>query len=125
MSAPLRGVVLAHGELARALVAAVEQISGIRDALVPVSNTGCDRALLEERLREAIAGQPALVFVDLPSGSCFIAAMHASGALGRDVRVVTGMNLSMLIDFAFHRTLALDDAATRAGDMGVRAIETR
>jgi len=125
VSAELRGVVLAHGELAGAMVAAAEEISGVHDALLPVSNSGCDRARLEERLSNAIAGRQALVFVDLPSGSCFIAAMRAIGSLGPDVRVVTGTNLSMLIDFLFHRTLSLDEAATRAGDMGVRAIGER
>ncbi|HEX9755158.1 MAG TPA: hypothetical protein VGA42_05595 [Gemmatimonadales bacterium] len=124
MSDELRGVVLAHGSLAQALVAAAEEISGIRDALVPVSNAGCNRPVLEERLREALEGGPALIFVDLPTGSCFVAALRAMGSVDR-VRVVTGVNLTMLLDFLFHRSLPLDQAAARAGAMGVQAIAER
>jgi len=124
MSDELRGVVLAHGSLAQAMVAAAEEISGIRDALVPVSNAGCNRPVLEERLREALEGRPSLIFVDLPTGSCFVAAIRAMGSLGQ-VRVVTGVNLTMLLDFLFHRSLPLDQAAARAGAMGVQAIAER
>ena len=55
---------------------AAEQISGVTGALVPVSNTGCDRGTLEERVagRRRTAG-PAVVFVDLASGSCLFAVL--------------------------------------------------
>ena len=43
---------------ATALVEATEQISGVTGALVPVSNTDCDRGPLEERVAEAVDGQP-------------------------------------------------------------------
>ena len=64
MSEELLGVVVCHGSLAGALVQAAEQISGIPGALVPVSNTGCDRDTLEERVLAALGGRPAVVFVD-------------------------------------------------------------
>jgi mannose/fructose-specific phosphotransferase system component IIA len=53
MSEELVGVVVCHGSLAGALVQAAEQISGLPGALVPVSNTGCDRDTLEERVLAA------------------------------------------------------------------------
>jgi N-acetylgalactosamine PTS system EIIA component len=121
VSAELRGVVVAHARLAEALVAAAEEIAGVRGALVAVSNAGCDRGLLDERLRAAVGTEPTLVFVDLPSGSCFVAARRAIAG-HEAVRVVTGVNLPMLIDFLFHRGLTLHDAAERAGQMGTRAI---
>jgi len=124
MNPELTGIVLAHGELARALVGAVEQIAGVEHALVPVSNVGCDRAALDARLREAIEGRPCVVFVDLPTGSCYVAARRLLAALP-EVRVVTGVNLTMLLDFVFHRTLTLDEAAHRAGQRGARAIGER
>ena len=37
-------------------------------------------------------------------------------------KVVTGVNLAMLVDFVFHRTLALDEAAARAAIAGEKAI---
>jgi mannose/fructose-specific phosphotransferase system component IIA len=120
----LRGVVVAHGDLSRALVASAEEISGVRGALVPVSNSGCDRDRLEQRILEAVAGQPALVFVDMPSGSCLFAAARRFAAAPA-VRVVTGVNLAMLLDFLFHRDLGVDAAADRAADTGSRAIVVR
>jgi mannose/fructose-specific phosphotransferase system component IIA len=126
MTAGLHGVVVCHGDLARALVSSVEEISGIRGALVPVSNVGCDRARLEQRIQEAVADRPALVFVDLPSGSCLFAAARGWGrTLGGNARVVTGVNLPMLIDFVFHRELPLDAAAERAAETGGKAILVR
>ena len=80
MSVELRGVVVGHGGLAAALVAAAEEITGIRGVLVAVSNTGADREALEQRVVEAVGDQPAIVFVDMPSGSCMIAAMRKVAA---------------------------------------------
>lgn len=124
MSAPLRGVVAAHGEVAASLVRAVEEISGVRGALVPVSNTDCDRGRLEERIAEAMGDGPGLVFVDMPSGSCLFAALRDLPQW-TNVRVVTGVNLAMLLDFVFHRELPPDAAVTRAAETGARAILVR
>jgi mannose/fructose-specific phosphotransferase system component IIA len=124
MRQELHGVVVAHAGLAEALIHAVEEISGVRGALTGVSNTDCDRTRLEERVREAIEGHPAVVFVDLPSGSCFVAAMRLLEGIP-DVRVVSGVNLAMLLDFVFHRDETPEEAATRAGEVGVQAIAGR
>ena len=121
MSEPLRGVVVCHGKLAGALVEAAEQISGVKGALVAVSNSGCDRATLGDRVSEAVGAGSAVVFVDLASGSCWFAALNllrqADG-----VKVVTGVNLAMLVDFVFHRSLTAAAAAERAATAGGKAI---
>ncbi len=124
MSRELRGVVVAHGSLAAALVGAAEEISGIRGVLLPVSNSGCDRDQLERRVGEAIGTAGAVVFVDLPSGSCLFAAMRRL-ADRPDVRVVTGVNLGMLLEFLFHRTEPVEVAAHRAAQSGIRGIGER
>ena len=121
MSEELRGVVVCHGRLAGALVDAAEQISGVTGALAAVSNTGCDRGALEERVSEAVGAGPALVFVDLASGSCLFAVLNRLRA-GNTAKVVTGVNLAMLVDFVFHRALPLDEAAARAAIAGGKAI---
>jgi len=121
MSDRLIGVVLAHAELAAALVSAVRAIAGDEHGLLAVSNTGCDRAALTERLDATIAGRPAVVFADMPGGSCAFSA----GAYARThatVRVVTGVNLAMLLDFAFHREATPDQAAMRAAETGRHAV---
>jgi mannose/fructose-specific phosphotransferase system component IIA len=121
MSEELRGVVVCHGRLAGALVEAAEQISGVTGALAAVSNTGCDRGALEERVAEAVGDGPAVVFVDLASGSCLFAVLNRLKA-SAVARTVTGVNLAMLVDFVFHRTLPLDEAAARAAIAGGKAI---
>ncbi len=121
MSETLRGVVVCHGKLAGALVEAAESISGVTGALVPVSNAGCDRDLLEQRVADAVDGGTAVVFVDLASGSCLFAVLNRLRAIP-GVRVVTGVNLAMLMDFVFHRDLTAEAAAERAAAAGTKAI---
>ena len=62
MSEPLVGVVVCHASLAEGLVRAVESIAGVKGALEPVSNTGCDRGLLAGRIEAALEGRPGVVF---------------------------------------------------------------
>src|SRR5437773_12506926 len=121
MSEPLRGIVVSHAAVAQSLVAAVAAIAGVEDALVPVSNEGCDGRALADRLTAAIGGKPAVLFVDLPGGSCLTgAARYARGK--PDLAVVTGVHLAMLLDFVFHPGVAPAEAPQRALDAGARAI---
>ena len=120
-TSPLIGVVVSHAELAAALVGAVRTISGVADALQPVSNEGCDPKALGERIEAAIAGRPAVLFIDLPGGSCLSSAVRLARGRG-ELAVVTGVNLAMLLDFVFHRDGAPAEAARRAVDAGGRAI---
>jgi len=121
MSDELRGVVVSHADLASALVEAVERITGRQDGLVAVSNTGCGRELLEQRVAEAVGDAPAVVFVDLPSGSCLQASAHYLQT-HEDVAVVAGVNLAMLIDFLYHRDVTPREAAERAAETAARAV---
>ena len=123
MSEPqlLRGVIVSHAAVAQALVSAVGAITGIDGVLVPVSNEGCDNDALSERLRQAVGQGPAVLFVDLPGGSCLTgsaryARQHA------DIAVVTGVNLAMLLDFVFRRDIPPGEAARRAVEAGGKAI---
>ncbi|HTC23990.1 MAG TPA: hypothetical protein VK688_06480 [Gemmatimonadales bacterium] len=118
----LQGVVVCHGAIAEALVEAAEQISGVRGVLQAVSNTGCDRGALEQRILTAVGDRPTVVFVDMASGSCLIAVL-ARLRERESVKVVTGVNLAMLIDFVFHLSQAPDAAASRAAAAGERAIK--
>jgi mannose/fructose-specific phosphotransferase system component IIA len=122
MSEPLRAVVVSHGALAQALVDAVAHITGLADGLVAVTNEGCDREALERRVAQAVGEAPAVVFVDLPSGSCLLAsARYLRTHPG--VAVVAGVNLPMLVDFVYHREVAPLAAAERAVATGARALK--
>ena len=118
----LRGVVVGHGSVAQALVEAAEEISGLRGVLVPVSNTGCDRGALEARVAAAVGEGAAVVFVDLAAGSCLLAVLRRLRDRD-DVRIVTGVNLAMLVDFLFPRTLPPAEAAAHAANSGGSAIK--
>lgn len=121
MSESLVGIILAHAQVADAMVKAVEAIAGSSHGLVAVSNAGCDRVAILARLEAAAGGRPAVIFADLPGGSCAVgAAAFAHGHPG--VRVVTGVNLPMLLDFAFHRGRSIEEAVACAVETGRTAV---
>jgi mannose/fructose-specific phosphotransferase system component IIA len=117
----LRGVIVSHAAVSQALATAVAAITGIDDALVPISNEGCGNEALAERLGQAVGTGPAVLFVDLPGGSCLTSAARYAKQHA-DIAVVTGVNLAMLLDFVFHRDVSPADAARRAVDAGGKAI---
>lgn len=122
MSDDVRGVVVAHGPMATAMVDAVRRIAGGQaDALVPLSNEGKSPQALKFDLDEVIGDAPALVFVDLRAGSCGMAALSSCRARSERV-VVTGVNLPMLLDFVFHRELPLEELVERVVTCGQQAI---
>src|SRR5258705_11877288 len=102
MSEAVRGVIVSHAAIAQALVSAVTVITGVTDALVPISNEGCDNDALGERLRQAVADRPAVLFVDLPGGSCLTNSIRYAKKHA-DIAGVTGVKLAMLLDFVFKR----------------------
>ena len=123
MSEPVRGVVVGHATLAAGMVASVHAISGVGDeALTALSNEGCGPESLQARVDDALPGEgPAIVFTDLGSGSCAFAARRI--ALQRPgTAIVTGVNLPMLLDFVFHRDMALSELVARLVDKGRAGI---
>ncbi|HUF76152.1 MAG TPA: hypothetical protein VMM35_07725 [Longimicrobiales bacterium] len=120
-----RGIVVGHGDMAQGLVDAVRRIAGeAGQSLTAVSNEGRGPEELEAAL-EAVTGEgPAVVFVDLESGSCGIAAAYACRARSERV-VVCGVNLPMLLDFVFHRELPLAELVERVIERGRAAIRAK
>jgi len=121
--APLRGVVVAHGPMARAMVDAVRRIAGDRaDALEPLSNEGKSPVQLAADLDTAMGEGPVVVFVDIKAGSCCMAALSSCRDRRRRV-VVSGVNLPMLLEFVFHRDEPIDDVVTRLVEQGRASID--
>lgn len=112
----VRGVVVAHGELASALVRVVEGISGVKGALEPVTNVSCTPDELAGRVARAVGVGPAVVFVDMAAGSCGFAGQRI--ARDGNVAVVAGVNLPMLLDFVFHREMDFRELAVRVVEKG-------
>lgn len=123
MSESVRGVVVAHADLARAMIEAVDRIVGLDEgALTSVSNEGLGPDEIRDRLAAAAGSGPAIFFTDLREGSCGMAARRT--CLGKSNQVlVTGVNLPILLDFAMNRQLPLDALTDRLVDRGQRAIE--
>ncbi len=122
MSDEVRGLIVAHATLAAGLVAAVRQIAGIgEEALVALSNEGHGPDALQQAVRDALGDGPGIVFTDLASGSCAFAARRLS--LDRPhTAVVSGVNLPLLLDFAFHRDLPLPQLVERLTEKGRAGI---
>ncbi|MFV2006679.1 MAG: PTS sugar transporter subunit IIA [Longimicrobiales bacterium] len=122
---PVLGVLLAHGGMARGMVDAVIKIAGVDEAaIVPLSNEGVNPQVMVDRLNELVGDKPAVIFTDLTSGSCTMAAECTCRDNGHRV-VVAGVNLPMLLDFVFNRGLPLDELVPRLlarGRTGVRSV---
>lgn len=120
---PVRGVVFTHGRMAEGMVDAVRTISGAaEDVLVPLSNTGLGPDGLQAALNDLVGAAPAVIFTDLQSGSCAMAARLSCRDAGRRA-VVCGANLPMLLDFVFNRELPLDELVARLVEKGRKSIQ--
>jgi N-acetylgalactosamine PTS system EIIA component len=118
----VRGVVVAHAELADGLISAVQRITGVDDdVLVGLSNEGLSPDGIRQRLDQILKGGPGIVFSDLREGSCGMVARRV--CVGREDRVlVTGVNLPMLLDFAMQRDQPLNELARRLVQRGRTAV---
>jgi mannose/fructose-specific phosphotransferase system component IIA len=118
----VRGIVVGHGDMPRGLVDAVKRIAGdAATGLSAVSNDGKGPDVLRSAVDAAAGPGPAIVFVDIQSGSCGLAAAYACrGCVGR--AVISGVNLPMLLDFVFHRDLDVEALVARLVDGGRAAI---
>ncbi|MCK4946772.1 MAG: PTS sugar transporter [Candidatus Aureabacteria bacterium] len=124
-------VVAAHGNLARDLVSAAEEIVGKIEKLAVVSQLNKDKHEdIERNLTEAIESVDSpdgvLVLVDIFGGSP--ANIGMSILKKKKIKIVTGVNLPMLMEFAVHRNekdlkkLALQ--ITRTGRRSVFTAES-
>ncbi len=120
----VKGVLLSHGNLAEGMVDAVQRITGLGDdALVPMSNEGQNPQGLAEQVDALVGSAPVVVFTDLGSGSCALTAQLTCKDNGQRA-VVFGMNLPMLLEFVFHRELALSELVPRLLLKGKEGVKT-
>lgn len=117
-----RAVVAGHGDFARGLVTAVQQISGRGELFETVSNAALGAEALAEAIAAAATANAAgVVFTDLPGGSCTLAARRVARGHPQ-LAVVTGTNLAMLLEFALHGD-ASPAALGRVVDKGRLAMQ--
>ena len=122
----MRGIVIAHGDMAEGLVTAVRHITGVEEGvLVPLSNRECSPEELSARIAKALEGGPAILFTDLQTGSCGFAARRLTRDRP-DLAVIGGVNLPLLVDFVMNRALeprALVDRLVEKGRSSIAAIQ--
>ncbi|MBN1558669.1 hypothetical protein JW998_00365 [candidate division KSB1 bacterium] len=108
------GVVIAHGPLGAAFIEAAASIMGKTEGLFPLSVTDMSIQEIEARLR-AIVNEPCenvdaiIIMACLRGGSSWNVSAAVTKGLDR-VRLVSGLNLAMLLTFLLKREmLSLDD----------------
>ena len=97
----VKGIIIGHGEFAKAMVTTAEQIVGKQSNLEVVSNKGLSCDSLSERIGKIIESSEktqTIIFLDLPGGSCTISC-YTLLKNNRDLNVICGLNLPMLIEF--------------------------
>jgi PTS system mannose-specific IIA component len=121
-------VVVSHGNLATALIQAVEMIAGPQDGLFAAEigpGEGAETFAVDlGRLLHSIEPEPILILVDLLGGTPYnVAARHV---LGDRFECVTGANLPMLLDLVMSRgEIPLSELAAsteRAGRDSIRNL---
>ena len=119
---PALGVVVGHAAMAEGLVQATQRITGgLAECLAPLSNDGKTPDQLKSELEGMVADSRSVVFVDLQSGSCGMAALACCRDSVRRV-VVSGVNLPMLLDFVFNRELPFEELVPRLLESGRASI---
>lgn len=119
---PVRGIVAGHGSFASGIISAVEQITGKGAVFRAVSNNGLALDDIQTMLAQALDDTGArVVFTDLPAGSCTMAVRRMIRARP-GVVLVTGVNLSLLLDFAMQESAEPLAAAQAALERGRAAM---
>lgn len=106
-SSRIVGIIVTHGRLADAFVKTVEGILGKTDDLFSLSADELRDSVVVSRIREIIAGtgvEKVVLFVDYSGGSCYSNCARATQGCD-DVRVVSGVNLPVLLDFMTKRKI--------------------
>lgn len=120
-------VMVAHGGLASELMRATEHVVGRQKAMIAISvGPEDDRAARTREICDAADrvddGSGVVVVTDMFGGSPSNLSLTACKPQNR--KILTGVNLPMLIKLAKSRHLSVDEAVARAADAGRRYINS-
>lgn len=105
-------VLVAHGTIAECLMDGIQGILGKQTGWITVSNKGMGLKELNEAVSHAVARlgkeYEVIIFSDMPGGSCHHACQEFLHG-GSGTRVITGLNLMMLLEFFVKRDHASID----------------
>ncbi len=120
-------VIVAHGGLAPELKRATEHVVGAQDGMVAISiGPEDDRKARTREICDAAdavdQGDGVVVVTDMYGGSPSNLSLMACRPANR--KILTGMNLPMLVKLAKSRNLAVEEAVSRAAEAGRRYINS-
>lgn len=120
-------VIVAHGGLATEIKRATEHVVGAQRAMVAISiGPEDDRSVRTREICEAADavddGDGVVVVTDMYGGSPSNLSLRACRP--DDRKILTGMNLPMLVKLAKSRQLSVEDAVSRAAEAGRRYINS-
>ncbi|TBX15492.1 MULTISPECIES: PTS sugar transporter subunit IIA [Nioella] len=120
-------VIVAHGGLARELQNAMEHVVGRKPGVLAISiGAEDDRTRRQREICDAAdavdTGDGVVVVTDMFGGSPSNLSLRACRPSNR--KILTGVNLPMLVKLAKSRSLPVDEAVTRAAEAGRRYINS-
>ncbi len=120
-------VIVAHGALADALMAATEHVVGPQKnfraiAIQPADDLRQRQAEIDAVVREVNTGQGVVLITDMFGGTPSNLALGAME--GPDVEVICGANLPLLVKLAKSRERPLAEAVMAALDAGKKYIDS-
>jgi PTS system mannose-specific IIA component len=125
----ITGIVVTHGQLGEELLRTVRLIVGEIHNCYALSGSDLGDEKVIESIHEILKAHhagAAVVFVDYFGGSCGASCVRATRHL-EDVRVISGVNLPMLLDFVTKQgTMGLDEIVAHLihrGQESVRVVE--
>ena len=125
----IAGIIVTHGQLGEELLKTVNLIVGeIHDCYALSGSDLCDQEVIDSihEILDRHAGKKAVIFVDYFGGSCGATCVRASRGL-KDVKVISGVNLPILLDFVTKQgTLGFEeivDHLIHRGQESVRIID--
>jgi mannose/fructose-specific phosphotransferase system component IIA len=105
-------VIISHGNLSEAVLEVLFQIAGEQEDIIAISNTGRDLKQMEEDLQNALGRlkdcDEVIFFSDLRGGSCSLICERLLKE-NRNLALMTGYNLPVLIEFIFYRSKPLNE----------------
>jgi mannose/fructose-specific phosphotransferase system component IIA len=123
------GIIVTHGNLAEEFLATAKSIYGEFSDICPVSNAQMSPQALTEELDSLVASalsgnsDGVLILTDFFGGSCSHACLSMEQKHDR-VRMVTGVNLPMLLAFLYRRgEVPFDSLPGELVERGLKSIQ--
>jgi len=126
----VQGIIVTHGNLAEEFLETAKTIFGDFDGCYPVSNSRKSPQVLVQEIEEILdsinSDRPVLIFIDFWGGSCCHACLTVNQKR-QNTRLITGVNLPMLLAFLNKRETVpidalVDDLIVR-GQNSVRVLD--